>query len=144
MLFRALYRSKVDRWTLDRLGNSLRVGRIVLLALDKRLNILRWNQLDLMAKLCNLASPVMRAAASLQANEAGFKTSKKLKDLPAAQPLAKHRLSRLIRTVNLKHRLCQIKPDRCNHSHERFSRWINNAYKYASSRGLRGAFHQVI
>src|SRR6266403_5549985 len=53
-----------------RLTDCLRVGGIVLIALDVSLHILRWRQTDLVAQLRQLARPMVRRGTGLHADQA--------------------------------------------------------------------------
>lgn len=60
------------RRSTDSFTNRLRIGGVVLIALDVGLDELWGDQLDGMPKSLQLAGPMMPTAASLEANEAWF------------------------------------------------------------------------
>jgi hypothetical protein len=69
-LFDGLPRDELHRRTLHRLGNRLRVAEIVLLPLRIGPNVFRWHQTGIVTKRLEPAAEVMRADASLHANQA--------------------------------------------------------------------------
>src|SRR5215467_472313 len=75
-LLRGLDRNKVHSRSLHRLGDGLRIAEVVLVAFEKRLDVLSWDQANVMAEWDNLARDVMRATAGLQADEAGRQVDK--------------------------------------------------------------------
>jgi hypothetical protein len=59
------------------LPDNLGICGVILLAFDERLHILRRYQFDLMAKLDELPSPIMSAAAGLHHNDSRGLTRQK-------------------------------------------------------------------
>src|SRR5215470_17380522 len=70
-LLRGLDRNKVHSRSLHRLGDGLRIAEVVLVAFEKRLNVLGGDEANVVAEWLNLAGNVMRARACLQADKAG-------------------------------------------------------------------------
>jgi len=65
-----------------------------------------------MAKLDQLARPMMRRSAGLEPHKAGGQRSKKLQQLVAPHRFGDHNTPRSINAVNLKDVLGQIEPNR--------------------------------
>jgi hypothetical protein len=94
----------------DRFG----VGRIVLVALDVRLHILRWHQPHPVAKLREFTCPVMGRGAGLHADQARRQRFEELQNLAASEPFPDHDLFGRVDPVNLEHVLGDIQADRRN------------------------------
>src|SRR6478752_1358731 len=65
----------------DRLANGLRVSRVILLPLDVRLHIGRRYQPHLVTQRLQLARPMVRRSAGLNADQAGWQLLKERQDL---------------------------------------------------------------
>jgi hypothetical protein len=98
----------------NRLADRLGVGRIVLVALDVSLYVLRRHQTNLVTELPQLTCPIVRRCASLHANEAGRQSFEELHHLTATKLLPNDDLLGRIDAVNLKHVLGDIQTDRGN------------------------------
>lgn len=77
-----------------------------------------------MPDLPDLAPPEMGATAGFHRDDAGRQLSKECQNLVSSQLLAQHRPARSVGTVDLKHILRQIEPDRDNLRHDRSPLWI--------------------
>src|SRR5712672_231472 len=93
-----------------RLTDYLRVGGIVLIALDVGLHILRWHQAHLMAQL----RPNGRRGTGLHADQAWRQSLEERRNLAAAKLLSDDDLLGRVNAVNLKHVLGDIQTDRGN------------------------------
>ena len=71
-LIRGLRRHKLHRWTLHRLGDRLRIAKVILLSLGIGTNILRRHQPGIVAKAIKLAAEMMRADAGFHADQAWY------------------------------------------------------------------------
>ena len=69
LLFGRLYRNKPHGWTAHRLTDRFSIGRIVLVALDVSLHVLRRHQTNLMPELCQLTRPIVRGGTSFHADK---------------------------------------------------------------------------
>ena len=67
-LIRSLRRHELHRWSLDRLGDCLRVAKVVLLPLRIGADILRRHQPGIVTKRLKPATEMMSANASLHSN----------------------------------------------------------------------------
>ncbi len=105
------------RRPLDGFADCLGIGRVVLVALDVGLNILRRHEANLMAKRPQLARPVMRRRTGLHADQTRPQAGKEPEHLTAPKPSTHHHAVNLIDAVDLKDVLGQIQPNRCNHTH---------------------------
>jgi hypothetical protein len=114
LLLGAFRRRKPHRRTRHRLADRFRIRRVVLVRLDEGTHILWRDQPDLMAQRLYLTRPVVRRGAGFHADKTGWQSGEKRQHLPAPQLPAQRRAPFSISTVNLEHRLCQIKPDRRN------------------------------
>jgi hypothetical protein len=90
----------------DRLG----VGRVVLVALDVSLHVLRRHQTNLVTELRQLPCPVVRRGTGLHTNQAGRAAVPRT----AAKLLPDNDFLRRINAVNLEHVLGEIKTHRGN------------------------------
>jgi hypothetical protein len=72
-----------------------------------------------MAEFGDLPTPMMRATACLQSDNAGRLSGKERQHLPASQLLAKHHIPRGIRPMSLENPLGDIQPDCANLFHGR-------------------------
>ena len=67
----ALEGHKAHGRALHRLGDCLSIAIVILVALQKRLDIFRWHQTNIVPKRRELAANVMGSGAGLHADEAG-------------------------------------------------------------------------
>src|SRR6478672_10822701 len=102
LLLFALHRHEPHARALRRFADRLGIDRVVLLPLHKRLYIGGRDQPNFMAKLGELASPVMRSTTRLQRYPAPGMGCKEVQKLSSTDPLAKYRSTPLIRSVNVK------------------------------------------
>src|SRR5258707_5253388 len=114
LLFGRLNPYKTHGRAAHRLTDCLRVGGIVLMALDVGLHILRWHQTDLMAQLRQLARPMVRRGTGLHADPAWRQSLEERHNLAAAKLLSDDDLLGRVNAVNLKHVLGDIQTDRGN------------------------------
>ena len=105
LLLCRLDRHKSHRRALNRLANRFGIGRIVLVALDVRLHVLRRHQPHLMAQRAELARPVMRRCTRFQTDHTAWNAAEERQHLPAPQSLAQNRRTLCINAVNLKNML---------------------------------------
>ena len=92
-------------------ADAFGIGRVVLVGLDERADVLRRDQPDVMAETLQLARPVMAARAGLNADQRPRKASKEHHDLGAAKLATQHAPSLSIGAVHLKHILRDIETD---------------------------------
>src|SRR6478736_5198437 len=97
-----------------RLTDCLRVGGIVLIALDVGLHILRRHQADLVAQLRQLTRPIVRRGTGLHADDARRQSFEERHNLAAAKLLSDDDLLGPVNAVNLEHVLGDIQTDRGN------------------------------
>ncbi len=110
-----------------RLTTGLGIGRVVLVGLDARLapsadrrgrrgaarlDVLRWHQACVVPEPDQLARPVTRPAAGLEADHAARQIDKEFQYFAVHQALAEHHSAPLIDTVHLEHALGDLQPDR--------------------------------
>src|SRR5712671_74964 len=114
LLLRSLGRHEPHGRAPHRLTDCLRVGGIVLMALDVGLHILRWHQTDLMAQLGQLACPMVRRGTGLHADQAWRQSLEERRNLAAAKLLSDDDLLGRVNAVNLKHVFGDIQTDRGN------------------------------
>jgi len=114
LLFGRLNPYKTHGRASHRLTDCLRVGGIVLIALDVGLHILRWHQAHLMAQLRQLARPMVRRGTGLHADQAWRQSLEERRNLAAAKLLSDDDLLGRVNAVNLKHVLGDIQTDRGN------------------------------
>ena len=90
LLLFALHRHEAHARALRRFADRLGIDRVVLLPLHKRLYIGGRDQPNFMAKLGELASPVMRSTTRLQRYPAPGMGCKEVQKLSSTDPLAKY------------------------------------------------------
>jgi hypothetical protein len=91
--------------------DCLGIGCVVFLAFYERLDVLRRNELGLMAEIHHVARTSVRAAAGLVYDHAVRMFSREQSGLLAGQLLAEHHIPRGRCTVKLENALCQVHPD---------------------------------
>jgi hypothetical protein len=69
-LLRSLDGDEVHGWPLHSLCDRLGIAIVVLVALEERLDVLRWDEANIMPECSDLPSDVMRPAAGFQADKA--------------------------------------------------------------------------
>src|SRR5262249_16248940 len=117
LLVSRLDRYKAHRRAPNRLADRFRIGGVVLVALDVCLHVLRRHQSHLVAKRAQLARPVVRRRARLQANQTGRQSTEERQNLRTPKLLAHNRPSLCIDPVHLKNMLRQVQSDRRNLAH---------------------------
>ena len=100
-----------------RLDDCFRIGGVILLALDERLDVVRRDQPDLMPVAGHFPRPMMRTGAGLHHHEARRLLRHEPGELWSRQLLAEHDGPVRRCAVNLEHVLCQIDADDGNLSH---------------------------
>src|SRR3954464_1019073 len=101
----------------------LRIGHVILLALDERLHVRRRDQLHRVAELGNLPPPIVSTATGLHGHRAGRERCQEREELAAAQLLAKDNSSRAVGSVQLKDVLGEIQSDGAHLVHGRLLEW---------------------
>jgi hypothetical protein len=114
LLLFALHRHKAHVRPRHRLADSLRIGRVVLAALEVGLDVARRHQPDLMAKRRQFRGPMVRGRTGLDADQAWRKVSEELQQLGPPQLPSNNNRADGVDTVNLKHSLRDIQTDRGN------------------------------
>jgi hypothetical protein len=114
LLVPGLHRHEAHARPLHRLAARLGVGRIVLVALDVGLDVLRRHQPCVVAEDPEFARPVVRAAAGLEADPAARQVGEQGQHFGARQPLAQPHPALRIDAVHLEHVLRNVQPDRGN------------------------------
>jgi hypothetical protein len=117
LLLGRLHGHEAHRRPAHRLADRLGISRVVIVALDVSLDVLRWHQPDLMAQRRNLARPVMRRRARLYTDKTTRQRSEKAQDLRTADRLADQHHPARINAMNLKNVLGQINSNRRNLVH---------------------------
>src|SRR3954463_5381954 len=123
LLVRAFEGHKAHGRALGGLADGLRIGHVVLLALDERLHVRRRDETDRMAELGDLAAPVVGAATGLHGHRAGRQRGQERQKLAAAQLLAKDHRARAVSPMELKDVFGEIEADGANLVHERLLEW---------------------
>ena len=111
LLLTRLDRDVAHRRARYRLADRLGVARIGLPALDVGLHIGRRHQTHLVAKLADLARPIVARPACLDAHQTWIEPLKKSQHLRPAHRLAHNNFSRAVDGVDLKNVLGQIEAD---------------------------------
>jgi hypothetical protein len=143
LLLGRLDRHEPHRRPLHRLADRFRIGRIVLVALDVCLDVLRRHQAHRVADRLQLPRPVVRRRARLQTDQTARQPSEERKHLAAPQPLAHNRRPARIDAVDLKNVLRQIQPNRRNLVHG----WLPSMVRFTTilaPRRRTGAIHPII
>ncbi|MET4448970.1 hypothetical protein ABIB75_007282 [Bradyrhizobium sp. GM2.2] len=110
MLF-ALHDNEPPARSLRRFANRFGIDRIVLLPLHERFYIGGRDPPNFMAKLDQLTRPVMCSTTCLQRYRATRLRREEIQQLSWADPLAEHRSTPPIRSVNAKNVLGDIQTD---------------------------------
>ena len=100
-----------------RLGDRLRVRRVVLLSLDERLDVDRRDKPDGMTEPLDLPAPEMRGGASFHRYGAGRQLRQEGEELPTPKLLAKDHIPARRCAMNLEHALHKIDADHANLFH---------------------------
>jgi hypothetical protein len=97
----------------------------MLVGLDVGLDVWRRHQARVMAEPDQLARPVVRPAAGLEADQAARQIGEERQHLAACQPLPQHHLAACIDAVHLEHALGNVQPDRGNLHLGRLPVWVS-------------------
>src|SRR5262245_66651103 len=89
-LLRGLDRDKVHGWPLHRLRDRFGIAVIVLVTLEKGLDVLRRDQTHVVSERLNLAGDVMRATAGFEPDKAALDVGKPLCELAACYRRSEH------------------------------------------------------
>ena len=114
LLLGRLYSHKSHGRPANRLTARFRVDRIVLVALDVGLDVLRRHQTNLVTKLPQLACPIVRRGTGFHPNQAWRQRFEKRYHLTAAELLPDYDLLGRIDAMNLENVLRDIQTDRGN------------------------------
>ena len=95
----------------DRLADSLRVSRIVLMPLHVGLHVGRRHQANGVAKRLELARPMMRRGAGFDTDKAWRQLLEERQDIAPLQLAANDHLAAGINAVNLEYRLGDVETD---------------------------------
>ena len=117
LLLGRLHRDEPHRRPAHRLANRLGIRRVVLVALDVGLDVLRRHQPDLMAQRRNRPRPVVRRRTRLHADKAPRQSLEEPQNLNAAHRFTDHHGAARIDAMDLKNVLGQINSDRRNLAH---------------------------
>lgn len=121
LLLDALHGHEAHRGAGCSLRDRLRVGSVVLVAADERLDMDRGDQTHLMPERTNLPRPVVGAPARFHRDQTGRRRSEELEQFPTRQlPAECHRPVGAC-AMELKDVLRQIQPDDANLRHGRLS-----------------------
>src|SRR6516165_9679493 len=111
LLFTTLDRHEAHPRPAHRLADRFGVDHVVLAAFNVGLDVLRWDQHDLVPQIAQHPSPMVRGAARFQPDPRRRQLGEKLLNLTASQLPAQHRPLLLVRAVHLKDALGCIQPD---------------------------------
>ena len=111
LLLNRLRLNKTHLWLAGCDDNRLRIGGIVLLALNERPDILRCDKPHFVTKCRHLTRPIMGTTTGFKDNTTWFLLRHKRYELLTAQLLTKNYLSGSHSSVDLQNPLCQIDPN---------------------------------
>ena len=117
LLLDALHRDAPHLRIARRTGDGAGVLGVVLLARQKRLHPRRRDQPHLVSEPLQLARPVMRAAAGLEADAAALDARELLEHLGPLHRLLQNRPARNVEAVQRKARLCDVQSNGANVRH---------------------------
>ena len=117
LLLRRLHRDEPHRRPQHRFANRLGIRRIILVALNVSLDVLRRHQPDLMAQRRNRPCPIVRRRTCLHADKAPRQSLEEPHNLRAAHCFTHHDIAVRIDPMDLEDVLRQIDPDRRNLTH---------------------------
>src|SRR5262245_44269148 len=100
LLIRRLHFHEAHRRPGHSLANRFRIGRVVLLTLDIRLDVTRWHQSDIVAQPPQFSRPMMRRRTSLYSNQAGGELFKKWHHPRPRQPTPENNVPGPVNTVH--------------------------------------------
>jgi hypothetical protein len=107
----ALEGHKAHGWALHRLCNRLGIAIVVLVALQKRLDVFRWHQANVVAECGKLAANVMGSGAGLHADAARRNVCQAFRQCGARQSFAQKDRSFVVHSANMKGILAKIDAD---------------------------------
>src|SRR4051794_5847697 len=117
LLFLALNRDKAHRRSTCSLSDRFRVSRIVLLALDERFDVGRWDQSNLMPEVTDGPPPMVRASTGFQGDDAARLLGKKAENFLSGKLFAEPNAAVGTGAMRLEGPLCKIKTDNANLFH---------------------------
>src|ERR1044071_2347442 len=103
LLVGSLDRHEAHGRPLHRFADSLGIGRVVLLALNVRLDELWWHEPDRVPQRSDLARPMMCRVTRLDADQRGLELREQRQHFGSAQLTSKCRLTRRVDAVDLEH-----------------------------------------
>src|SRR5215813_9311942 len=112
-----LHRHKPHRRPHNRLADRRSIRRVVLVARDVGLHVLRRHQSHLVAKRTQLARPLVRRRTRLHPNNAARQPAEERQNLSTPKLLAQNRRSLCIDSVHLKNMLRQVQSNRRKLAH---------------------------
>src|SRR6201987_4839998 len=123
LLLFGLDRNEAHARPLGCFTDGLRIGGLVLLSLDERLDVGRRDQAHVMTQLSDLTRPVVRTGTGFYRDDAPGLRCEETEQLRASDALAKQHMPGSIRSMHLKHVLRDVQADRANLLHGRLLRW---------------------
>jgi hypothetical protein len=117
LLFLGLDRDEAHRRPNCSLGDRFRVGRIVLLAFHERFDVGGRDQPNLVAKVADSPSPMVRAPAGLHGDHATWLLGKEGENFLSGKLLAESHAALSQSAVRLKGPLCKVETDDANLFH---------------------------
>src|SRR5262245_10520429 len=113
-LLRRLDRYEVHGWPLHGFRNRLGIAVVVLVTLEERLHVLRWEQTNIVSKRGELASDVMRARTRFHADQAARNVGKPALKLSARAFELQNDRPALIEANKMETILTEIDADRAD------------------------------
>jgi hypothetical protein len=133
LLLFALHRHETHGRPRHRFADRLGIGRVVLASLKVGLDITRRHQPDLMTERHQLAGPMVRSGAGLDADQAWCKVGEELREFRPSQLLANDNRAGAIDAVDLKYSLRNIQTNRGNlHSGRLLSLWRSQRPRFGT------------
>jgi hypothetical protein len=126
LLLLALHRHEAHVRPLRCFANSLSVDRVVLLPLHERLYISRRDQPNLMPKLGELASPVMRSTTRLKRYSATRLRREEVQKLSSADPLAEKRSPLVVHSMCVENMFSDIQTQVVTFDTDASLKWCSN------------------
>src|SRR4051794_16874717 len=117
LLSLGLNRDKAHRWSTGSLSDRFRIGRIVLLTLNERFDIDGWDQSNLMPKVTDGPSPVVRAPTGFHGDNAARLLGKEAENFLSGKLFAETNAAVGTGAMRLEGPLCKIKTDNANLVH---------------------------
>src|SRR4051812_17990687 len=117
LLSLGLNRDKAHRRSTGRLSDRFRIGRIVLLALDKRFDVGGWDQSNLMPEVTDSPPPVVRAPTGFHGDDAARLLGKEAENFLSGKLFAEPNAAVGTGAMRLEGPLCKIETDNANLVH---------------------------